>query len=135
MYSFLIIIHVLVCIILTIVILLQSSKGGGLAGVFGGGGGGMGAVFGGRGAASFLSRLTTILAILFMLVALILGLITRGGIGSGSLVSEERAKGNISTPADVLPTVPTEGVSGEETTPIPVESEGESTPVEEQSNK
>ena len=134
MYSFLIIIHVLVCIILTIVILLQSSKGGGLAGVFGGGGG-MGAVFGGRGAASFLSRLTTILAILFMLVALILGLITRSGTGSGSLVSEERARGNISTPADVLPTVPTEGVPGEETTPIPVESEGESTPVEEQSSK
>ncbi len=107
MYSFLIIVHILVSIVLTIVILLQSSKGGGLAGVFGGGGGGMGAVFGGRGAASFLSKLTTILAILFMAISLMLGIITKGNDGSQSIVGQERSSGGISSPADVLPTVPT----------------------------
>lgn len=123
MYTVLIIIHVLVCIIMTVVILLQSSKGGGLAGVFGGGGGGMGAVFGGRGAASFLSKSTTILAIVFMALSLFLGLITKGGGSSSGIVSEERERGRVSSPADVLPTVPTEGVTGEEALPMPSDTE------------
>ncbi len=68
MFVALIIFHVLVCIALIIVVLLQSSKGEGLAGsAFGGGGGLGGAVFGGRGAGSFLSKATTVLAVLFML--------------------------------------------------------------------
>lgn len=58
--------HVIVCIALVLVVLMQSSKGEGLAGsAFGGGL--SSSVFGGRGAASFLSRATTILAALFML--------------------------------------------------------------------
>jgi len=61
--------HVIVCIALVLVVLLQSSKGEGLAGsAFGGGGGGIsGAVFGGRGAATFLSKATSVLAVVFML--------------------------------------------------------------------
>ena len=60
--------HILVCVGLVLVVLMQSSKGEGLAGTALGGGGGMaGAVFGGRGAASFLSRATTVLAVVFML--------------------------------------------------------------------
>ena len=64
-----VIFHIITCIALVLVVLMQSSKGGGLSGsAFGGGGGGMaGAVFGGRGAATFLSKATTGLAILFML--------------------------------------------------------------------
>lgn len=59
--------HVIVCIALVLVVLMQSSKGEGLAGTALGGGSGLsGAVFGGRGAASFLSRATTVLAVLFM---------------------------------------------------------------------
>lgn len=66
MTTVLLIIHVLICITLIVTILLQSSKGGGLAGAFGGAGGG-GAVFGGAGAATFLSKVTTYLAIAFFL--------------------------------------------------------------------
>jgi len=65
-----IVFHVIVCIALVLVVLLQSSKGEGLAGsAFGGGGGGgiSGAVFGGRGAATFLSKATSVLAVVFML--------------------------------------------------------------------
>ena len=51
------------------VVLLQSSKGEGLAGAFGGSGL-TSAVFGGRGAATFLSKATTYLAILFMISCL-----------------------------------------------------------------
>lgn len=62
-----VIFHVIVCIALVLVVLMQSSKGEGLAGTAMGGGGGLsGAVFGGRGAASFLSKATTVLAVLFM---------------------------------------------------------------------
>ena len=46
MYAFLIIVHVLIALGLVISVLLQSGKGTGLAGAFGGGGGAMGAVFG-----------------------------------------------------------------------------------------
>ena len=61
--------HVLTCVALVLVVLMQSSKGEGLAGsAFGGGGGSLGgAVFGGRGAASFLSKSTSYLAVIFML--------------------------------------------------------------------
>lgn len=57
----------LVCIGLIIVVLMQSAKGEGLAGGTAFGGGVSGAVFGGRGAASFLSKATTVLAVVFML--------------------------------------------------------------------
>lgn len=69
MFTIWVIFHTIICILLVVVVLMQSSKGGGLSGAFGGGGGsGLGgAVFGGRGAASFLSRATTVLAVVFML--------------------------------------------------------------------
>ncbi len=68
MFTIWVVFHVIVCIALVLVVLLQSSKGEGLAGsAFGGGGGMSGAVFGGRGAASFLSRATTVLAVIFMI--------------------------------------------------------------------
>ena len=57
--------HVIVCVALVLVVLMQSSKGDGLAGTAFSGGV-SGAVFGGRGAASFLSKSTTVLAVIFM---------------------------------------------------------------------
>ncbi|MBN2088321.1 preprotein translocase subunit SecG [candidate division KSB1 bacterium] len=81
-YSILLFFHVLISIALTVAILMQSSKGGGLSGVFGGGGGGLGSVFGGRGVATFLSKFTIVLAGLFLLVCLIMGKITHDSGGS-----------------------------------------------------
>lgn len=67
----LMVIFVGVCLLLAFIILLQSSKGDSLAsGVFGGAG--MQTFFGGRGATTFLSKLTTGLAIAFILLSLIL---------------------------------------------------------------
>ncbi len=88
MYPFLLVIHVLVSLALVVAVLLQSSKGEGLAGAFGGGGL-SGAVFGGRGAATFLSKATTFLAIGFMSTSIILfvslGIRTTSGPASGVL--------------------------------------------------
>ena len=60
--------HVLVCIILILVVLLQSGKGADLAGAFGGAS--TQTAFGSRGPASFLSKLTTISAVIFMVTCL-----------------------------------------------------------------
>ncbi|MGE5174996.1 MAG: preprotein translocase subunit SecG [Hyphomicrobiales bacterium] len=82
-------IHVLVCLALTITILLQSGKGGGLAGAFGGGS--SQTLFGGRGAATFLSRATTVLAVIFFVTSLTLGVTSShaGGTQAKSLIQEE----------------------------------------------
>jgi len=81
MYTILLLFYVVICMALIISVLLQSAKGEGLAGAFGGGGGVSGAVFGGRGAANFLSRATTVLAILFMSMAIILSFLGPGQSG------------------------------------------------------
>ena len=65
MFTIWVVFHVLISIALMLVVLMQSAKGDGLAGTAFSGGL-SGAVFGGRGAASFLSRATTVLAIVFM---------------------------------------------------------------------
>jgi preprotein translocase subunit SecG len=79
LFGVLLVIHVLICVALIVVVLMQSAKGEGLAGAFGGGGGGLtGAVFGGRGAASFLSKATTVLAIFFMVSCMGLSLLSAG---------------------------------------------------------
>jgi preprotein translocase subunit SecG len=65
--------HVIVCIILILVVLLQSGKGADLAGAFGGGA--TQTAFGSRGPASFLSKLTTGAAVIFMLTSISLSLI------------------------------------------------------------
>jgi preprotein translocase subunit SecG len=105
MYTVLIILFVLVCVLLTFVILIQSSKGGGLAGAFGGMDS-MGTLFGGgRGSAPFLQKVTMILASLFLIIALVMGFMTPGGISTQSLVEQERERLN-SSPARTLPQVP-----------------------------
>ena len=69
--GFVVFLFVPVCVVLTLIILLQDSKGEGLSSsAFGGAE--MQSVLGGRGAATFLSKLTTWLAIGFMVISLFL---------------------------------------------------------------
>ncbi len=79
------IVHVLVCVFLVIVVLLQSGKAADLAGAFGG----MGSqtAFGPRGSATVLSKATTIAAILFMLTSITLAIMaTRSGGGTRTVL-------------------------------------------------
>ncbi|MCD6204797.1 MAG: preprotein translocase subunit SecG [Candidatus Marinimicrobia bacterium] len=87
MYTFLIILHVLVSILLTLAILMQSSKGGGLSGTFGGMGGS--SLFGGREAATFLSKLTTGLAVAFFAISILIGIMTIPRGESTSIIKQE----------------------------------------------
>ena len=65
-------VHIFACVALIVSILLQSGKGGGLAGAFGAGS--SQTLFGGRGAATFLTRASTVMAVVFFLTSLTLGL-------------------------------------------------------------
>lgn len=116
MYGFLIVIFVIVSALLTFLILIQSSKGGGLAGI--GGGDSFGAVFGGKGSAPFLVKITTILATAFLVIALLLGFITKGSVSEGSLVEQERGRRSVS-PARTLPQVAEPGQVETGTPPPP----------------
>jgi preprotein translocase subunit SecG len=73
------IVHVIVCLFLIVVVLLQSGKAGDISAAFGGQG--SQAAFGPRGAATTLTRATTVSAVLFMLTSITLSIhaIKQGG--------------------------------------------------------
>ena len=70
MYTALIGIHIFACVFLIAVVLLQTGKGADMGAVFGGGS--SETVFGSSGAGNFLTKLTTGIAILFMLTSLVM---------------------------------------------------------------
>ena len=100
------IIHVLVCLILILIVLLQSGKGADLAGAFGGGG--SQTAFGARGTATFLSKLTTGAAVVFMLTSFALSLFTTRNQGSSVMegakpVQKQTAPAQSGSPAPAPP--------------------------------
>jgi preprotein translocase subunit SecG len=77
MYTLLIILHLIVCVFLIFIVLIQSSKGAEMGAAFGGS---SQTLFGSRGATTFLSKLTTVAAIVFMLTSLSLAVLAvKGG--------------------------------------------------------
>ncbi len=82
MYTFLVAVEIFISILLIIVVLMQNSKGGGLAGTFGGGN--FGTVFGVRRTADFLTRATTILATAFLVLTLIINVFFLPGKGQSA---------------------------------------------------
>ncbi|MGB8295410.1 MAG: preprotein translocase subunit SecG [Polyangia bacterium] len=64
MYTFLTVLHVIVCIFLMLVVLLQAGRGGGMGIAFGGSGGSQ-SVFGSSGGANFLTKMTAVCAFIF----------------------------------------------------------------------
>jgi preprotein translocase subunit SecG len=83
-YAAVLTIHILVCVFLIVVVLLQSGKAADLAGAFGG----MGSqtAFGPRGSATLLTKATTVSAILFMLTSLSLSILATRNAGLGTTV-------------------------------------------------
>ncbi len=101
MTTFLVIVHVVVSAVLVVVILLQAGKGTGLGGAFGGS---SQAVFGGRGAQTFLGKVTSASAAVFMLTSLSLSYLSTR---SGSVVKE--APPVAPAPAPAAPAFPAPG--------------------------
>src|ERR1700726_4802193 len=89
-YIALVILHVIVCLVLIGVILLQSGQAADIAGAFGGSG--SQTAFGPRGAATVLSRATTWCAIMFMVCAMALVLRTDKSVEQGGSVLQQVSK-------------------------------------------
>ncbi|HOP48787.1 MAG TPA: preprotein translocase subunit SecG [Desulfobacteraceae bacterium] len=76
--------HIAICIALILIVLLQKGKGAGMGAAFGGS---SQTVFGSSGATSFMHKVTTIIAIVFMLTSLGLSIFFGKG-GSSSIMDE-----------------------------------------------
>jgi preprotein translocase subunit SecG len=115
MYYLLLAIHVLVCLFLIIVVLLQSGKAADLAGAFGG----MGSqtAFGPRGSATLLSKATTFSAILFMVTSMTLSIMATRNAGLGTTVLDSAAPAKSAPAPAPVQTAPPSG-----STPAPAES-------------
>ena len=105
MYVVLLMLHLFICLGLVGVVLIQSGKGGGLAG--GAFGGSAQTVFGGRGATDFITRATMFLGGAFFITSLVLAMMS-SGVGRAPrsiLQSESRATapGRPSTPGPSAP--------------------------------
>ena len=107
MSTFVTIIHVLLCVFMIFVILLQPGKDAGMGAALGGGA--ATSAFGGRGAVTFLSKLTGFCAAMFFLTSLGLSFVgMRSSVAADGIVDEEAAApieggGNLATPAPDAP--------------------------------
>ena len=124
MYILFLLVHILVCIFLIIVVLLQSGKAADLAGAFGG----MGSqtAFGPRGSATLLSKATTISAVLFMLTSLSLSILATRSAGLGTTVLEGGStksapvRTQAPVPAAPIPGIPAPAAPQSQTIQIPI---------------
>lgn len=104
MMTVLLIIHLILCIALTGLILLQRSEGGALGM---GGGGGPGSFMSGRAAANVLTRSTTILGALFFATSLGLTLLGNADRGPRSVVDQPvQSPTGLPTGPITLPSIP-----------------------------
>jgi len=88
MYLFVVALHIVLCIFLVLIIILQPGKGGDIGSAFGGGSSGS-SMFGPRGPASLLQRATTLVAVLFMGTSITLALYSNQRVLSNSDVDSE----------------------------------------------
>lgn len=89
-------IHVTVAVILVLTVLLQAGKGAGMGAAFGGS---SGTVFGTRGPATLISKITCVAAVVFMITSLNLALSQSGGVKKGSIMDDYQTPAPISSQA------------------------------------
>jgi preprotein translocase subunit SecG len=116
MLIFATIIHVLLCLFMVFVILLQPGKDAGMGAAFGGGA--ATSAFGGRGAVTFLSKVTAVCAGLFFVTSLGLSFVGMSGSVATRVPAPAAAPASGSAPAP----------DSAEATPAPATAQPESTP-------
>lgn len=100
LHALFVVIHVIVCLALSGVVLLQSSKGGGLAGAFGGAGGSPQQMLGSRGMTTLLHKATIYLAVAFFVTSFALFMTQDTGVPgrSGSIMQDAAESGDVQVP-------------------------------------
>lgn len=121
-YGILIFLHILVSFLLMVVILLQSGRGGGLAGSMGGGV--STAMFGGQGADKLMTRLTTGLAAAFMVLAILISIVGNPRGTADDSVVRQRAVQRETAPLQPVTEMDLPGAGILAPLPLPIE-EGE----------
>jgi preprotein translocase subunit SecG len=114
MSIFLVILHVIVCVALIMIVLLQTGKGADMGAAFGGGG--SQTLFGSTGASTFLSKLTTVAAVVFMITSFALAYRSSNRTGS-SIMKETKPPIEQKAPATPEKSLPTEPVKSEPAAP------------------
>jgi len=115
LYYLVLTIYVIVCLVLMLVVLLQQGKGGDIANAFGGGS--SQAAFGARAGATVLSRATTVCAVLFVVGAVVLGIMGNQQ-DSGSVLGGRRQPAS-TAPAPAAPAPAAPAPSTPAPTPAP----------------
>ena len=108
--------HLICCLVLILVVLLQTGKRADLAGAFGGGG--SQTAFGTRGAATLLTKLTTGFAVMFMVTSISLSVVSTRSAGETGSVLED-------IPAPAAVEIPVDDTAPAELPPLPAETDGE----------
>jgi len=98
------IIHVIVCVLLIVIILLQAGKGAGMGAAFGGGG--SQTLFGSTGGATFLTKITTAVAVIFMLTCLSLAYMSSNQTPKSIVADESAPAGQSATEVPAPATQP-----------------------------
>lgn len=101
MFTFLIIVITLIAILITFVVLVQSGKGGGLAGIAAGGA--TTQILGARQAPDVLEKATWTLATLFIVLCILTNFAIDRGAGAQESVIQERAQQQETQPGPALP--------------------------------
>jgi preprotein translocase subunit SecG len=114
LFAFLVILLVIVSLLLCLVVLIQSDKGGGISGALGGGLSGANALLGTQDTANILTRATTLFATLYLVLCIVISLFVAQTASRGDTKSilKERAQ-NLEAPAAILG----EGIQLEEDAP------------------
>jgi preprotein translocase subunit SecG len=99
-----VIIHILVCVALIMIVLLQTGKGASMGAAFGGS---SQTVFGSGGAATFLTKLTTIAAAVFMITSLLLAFLHGPKTSTSVVGNPVEAAPKQAAPAQIPATAPT----------------------------
>ena len=99
LYVPLVVIHVLVAIALVLIVLLQAGKGAGIGSAFGGA---SQTVFGPRGPGSFLGKLTTAAASIFMITSLVLAVFSSQYLGGSVILIDTGIKAHTGPDHDAI---------------------------------
>jgi preprotein translocase subunit SecG len=127
MTAFLVVLHVLVCLFLVLFVLLQPGARGGVGAAFGGAGGQT--VFGGRGANTFLAKLTAGAAVVFMITSITLSFF--GSSSSSVMADRVKAKpAAVDKPAEATPAATEAAPAAPETKPEAAQPAAETKPAE-----